>query len=57
MVSRCNVEFNVESRIIKAALAGIEKQAIILDAEMVAFSDERHAIDGQCEYSIRTFKY
>jgi hypothetical protein len=53
MVSRCNAEYNVESRIIKAALVGIGEQAIILDAEMVAFSDERHAIDGQCEYSIR----
>ncbi|KAH7890733.1 DNA ligase/mRNA capping enzyme [Phlebopus sp. FC_14] len=31
--------------IIKAALAGIDKQDIILDAEMVPFSDERNAID------------
>ncbi|KAG8220912.1 DNA ligase/mRNA capping enzyme [Butyriboletus roseoflavus] len=31
--------------IIKAALAGIGKQDIILDAEMVAFSDERNVID------------
>ncbi|KAF8449063.1 DNA ligase/mRNA capping enzyme [Boletus edulis BED1] len=31
--------------IIKAALVGMEKQDVILDAEMVAFSDERNAID------------
>ena len=42
----CDVKVNVESRTIKAALGGIGKQDIILDAEMVAFSDERNAIDG-----------
>lgn len=45
---QCDVELSVESRIVKAALEGVEKQDIILDAEMVAFSDERNAIDGQC---------
>ena len=32
------------------------QQDIILDAEMVAFSDEKSIIDGQCEYSTRTFQ-
>ncbi|KAF9245265.1 hypothetical protein BU15DRAFT_71023 [Melanogaster broomeanus] len=33
--------------IVKEALAGLGGQGIILDAEMVAFSDERNAIDDQ----------
>lgn len=45
---------SIETRIIKTALAGIGRQDIILDAEMVAFSDERKAIDGEFQCSIRT---
>jgi hypothetical protein len=32
--------------IIKEALAGYSMRDVILDAEMVAYCDERHAIDG-----------
>lgn len=44
------VELNVNCSIIKAALEGIGNQDVIVDAEMVAFSDERNAIDGQCVF-------